>query len=233
MGRGRPMKHCDTACRSAAYRRRRRANATSPAPATSSWPGDVVLPGITGPPSEQLPLIADEFAFDVHLYLGALKDADTRPVDELLASLEEDWPAFLERLLEQARLARTEHAQDADGAAASPPTATRSAAADKAPQGRSPAAQREQWTSFLDRPPAAPPPLPPDPADRYGPTDTELPLTGAGTFNRLRTWSGFGERPPVYLVHSHGPYPYGWVEYGLTGPHWSAILTGPAAGAST
>ena len=39
-------------------------------------------------------------------------------------------------------------------------------------------------------------------------------------------WSRLGERPAVYLVHSHGPYPYGWVEYGLTGPHWSAILTG-------
>ena len=79
------------------------------------WPHDAVLPLITGPPREQLPVIAEEFAQDVHLYLDALKDSDTGAVDELLASLEQDWPAFLQRLLEQARLARAEHAQGADG----------------------------------------------------------------------------------------------------------------------
>ena len=83
------MKHCDTACRSAAYRRRRRANA-NPAPATGPWPHDAVLPKVTGPPREQLPVIAEEFAYDVHLYLGVLEDADTGAVDRLLAGLEEE-----------------------------------------------------------------------------------------------------------------------------------------------
>ena len=94
-------------------------------------------------------------------------------------------------------------------------------------QGRSPAAAREHWVSLLDETSAAPPPLPPSPVDRDGPTDTERPPPETDTTSwTLRTWTRLGEQPSAHLVQSYGPYPSGWVEYGLTGPHRSAILIG-------
>ncbi|MCX5215911.1 hypothetical protein OG689_42990 [Kitasatospora sp. NBC_00240] len=224
-GRGRPRAYCDTACRSAAYRRRRTA------PPAATVPADMVLPNITGTPSEQLPAIAEALADDVHLYLDALYNGEAGDVEQLLADLHQDWPAVLDRLLEQARLAHAEHAQaaDTDTTAARPrppagrPPAPRPAA--QAGPDRSPAG-REKWDSLLDDTPTAPPPPPTLPTDRHGPTDTEHPLPQAGPTWTLRTWSSLGERPTVHLVKLRGlfPGPEGWVEYGLTGPHWSAIL---------
>ncbi|MCX5216098.1 hypothetical protein OG689_43990 [Kitasatospora sp. NBC_00240] len=228
-GRGRPRAYCDTARRSAAYRRRRTA---PPAAATATATADMVLPNITGTPSEQLPAIAEALADDVHLYLDALQHGDADDAEQLLADLHQDWPAVLDRLLEQARLAHAEHAQPASAAtppASRPPTPHRAAQAAQAGPDRSPA-NREKWASLLDDTPTAPPPPPTLPTDRHGPTDTEHPLPQAGPTWTLRTWSSLGERPTVHLVklRSLFPDPEGWVEYGLTGPHWSAILLRPA-----